>query len=556
MTAAAPAIPNELRDQLADGGRLVIPVGPRDHQVLTLVVRHGDDWHETTARRRRLRAAHRRGRVPGRAARDATTAGAAGSESRAGAARYTRPAMTHVFVAPHPDDVALSCGGLIASLRELGQNVTIITVFSGEDVDGDDGLTPVPARGAGLRLEDDVAVDRGVQPRARILPDYPLGPAWAAERRPARGHPGRRRRRRQAVLAALVVVSPGEHPQRVARRPAGHRRPADPGRGPDRRARRCRRGRRPDGPAAASRTSGTPTSPRRRSSSSTCPTPSSAATRATSSCSGRRATTTRARSTSSAGRSTGSSRSRSTCRSASVATSTTSSAARSASTCWPRAGAGSCPGRSTRASVVVLRGLPVRAVERLPRRSTSSDRTPFADLPADVSLFPAYADISDQIEKKITGISIYESQIERLFDGTAPDGRRRPVVRRGAGRARRCRRARPSATGGRAASDATVGRAGAVPTDADPSSSRSSLPGSRSGLWLLPTDGLLERPRPVRRLGPSHRDEWPRRRSTSGPMPVRSRFGPVMALHLGAAGRHPAGLRHGHRRVRPGDPGR
>jgi LmbE family N-acetylglucosaminyl deacetylase len=39
--------------------------------------------------------------------------------------------VAHVFVAPHPDDVALSCGGLIASLRELGQNVTIITAFSG-----------------------------------------------------------------------------------------------------------------------------------------------------------------------------------------------------------------------------------------------------------------------------------------------------------------------------------------------------------------------------------------------------------------------------------------
>ena len=39
--------------------------------------------------------------------------------------------MTHVFIAPHPDDVALSCGGLVAGLRELGQNVTIITVFSG-----------------------------------------------------------------------------------------------------------------------------------------------------------------------------------------------------------------------------------------------------------------------------------------------------------------------------------------------------------------------------------------------------------------------------------------
>jgi LmbE family N-acetylglucosaminyl deacetylase len=39
--------------------------------------------------------------------------------------------MTHVFVAPHPDDVALSCGGLISSLRELGQSVTILTVYSG-----------------------------------------------------------------------------------------------------------------------------------------------------------------------------------------------------------------------------------------------------------------------------------------------------------------------------------------------------------------------------------------------------------------------------------------
>ena len=39
--------------------------------------------------------------------------------------------MTHVFVAPHPDDVALSCGGLVTSLRELGQSVTILTVYSG-----------------------------------------------------------------------------------------------------------------------------------------------------------------------------------------------------------------------------------------------------------------------------------------------------------------------------------------------------------------------------------------------------------------------------------------
>ena len=47
VTAAAPSIPTELRDQLADNGRLVIPVGPRDRQILMLVVRHGNDWSET-----------------------------------------------------------------------------------------------------------------------------------------------------------------------------------------------------------------------------------------------------------------------------------------------------------------------------------------------------------------------------------------------------------------------------------------------------------------------------------------------------------------------------
>jgi len=46
VTAAAPAIPNALREQLADGGRLVIPVGPRDRQILTVVTRHRDEWTE------------------------------------------------------------------------------------------------------------------------------------------------------------------------------------------------------------------------------------------------------------------------------------------------------------------------------------------------------------------------------------------------------------------------------------------------------------------------------------------------------------------------------
>jgi protein-L-isoaspartate(D-aspartate) O-methyltransferase len=46
VTAAAPAIPDSLREQLAEGGRMVIPVGSRREQELMLVVRHGDEWRE------------------------------------------------------------------------------------------------------------------------------------------------------------------------------------------------------------------------------------------------------------------------------------------------------------------------------------------------------------------------------------------------------------------------------------------------------------------------------------------------------------------------------
>ena len=72
---------------------------------------------------------------------------------------------------------------------------------------------------------------------------------------------------------------------------------------------------------------------------------------------------------------------------------------------------------------------------RLRRHASSSTRTsrtpggttssglddlgsdPLAELPDDVSILPEYADITDQLERKIMGISLYESQIERLFDG-------------------------------------------------------------------------------------------------------------------------------------------
>jgi protein-L-isoaspartate(D-aspartate) O-methyltransferase len=43
VAAAAPWAPKPLREQLADGGRLVIPVGGRDEQLLLRMIRHGDE---------------------------------------------------------------------------------------------------------------------------------------------------------------------------------------------------------------------------------------------------------------------------------------------------------------------------------------------------------------------------------------------------------------------------------------------------------------------------------------------------------------------------------
>ena len=44
VTAAAPAIPSRLKEHLADGGRLVVPVGPLGSQELMLVTRHGEGF--------------------------------------------------------------------------------------------------------------------------------------------------------------------------------------------------------------------------------------------------------------------------------------------------------------------------------------------------------------------------------------------------------------------------------------------------------------------------------------------------------------------------------
>jgi LmbE family N-acetylglucosaminyl deacetylase len=89
--------------------------------------------------------------------------------------------MTHVFVAPHPDDVALSCGGLIAGLRELGQNVAIITVFSGGGPTN--GLTGYQREALGFGSKALWPVTEAFN-RANVANDWPMGggyaPPWQA----------------------------------------------------------------------------------------------------------------------------------------------------------------------------------------------------------------------------------------------------------------------------------------------------------------------------------------------------------------------------------------
>ncbi len=94
--------------------------------------------------------------------------------------------MTHVFVSPHPDDAALSCGGLIASLRELGQTVTILTVFSGSG-DPDTNLSPYQREALGFGSKAMWPVTEAFN-RSAIRADHPSTahatatlPAWAAD---------------------------------------------------------------------------------------------------------------------------------------------------------------------------------------------------------------------------------------------------------------------------------------------------------------------------------------------------------------------------------------
>ena len=96
-----------------------------------------------------------------------------------------RGGVSHLFVGPHPDDVALSCGGLVASLAEAGETVELVTVFCEPGAEpeltayqkealgfGDRGsLTPQAAM-AERRAEDEAfARSAGALLRSLGLPD-------------------------------------------------------------------------------------------------------------------------------------------------------------------------------------------------------------------------------------------------------------------------------------------------------------------------------------------------------------------------------------------------
>ena len=54
VTAGAPHLPQAYREQLANDGRIVIPIGTRQDQTLVIVDRHGDQWHSHSSTRCRF----------------------------------------------------------------------------------------------------------------------------------------------------------------------------------------------------------------------------------------------------------------------------------------------------------------------------------------------------------------------------------------------------------------------------------------------------------------------------------------------------------------------
>ncbi len=81
-------------------------------------------------------------------------------------------AATHRFISPHYDDIALSCGGLVARLAAMGRTARVEVVF-GQEPELDQPLSPFAAsmhEGWGLSAADAIASRRAEEASsARIL---------------------------------------------------------------------------------------------------------------------------------------------------------------------------------------------------------------------------------------------------------------------------------------------------------------------------------------------------------------------------------------------------
>jgi LmbE family N-acetylglucosaminyl deacetylase len=75
----------------------------------------------------------------------------------------------NVFVSPHPDDAALSCGGLIARLRARGEPVAIVTLFCGPGPL--DRLTPYQREALGFGSPPDPNIADAQAPGAAPTPE-------------------------------------------------------------------------------------------------------------------------------------------------------------------------------------------------------------------------------------------------------------------------------------------------------------------------------------------------------------------------------------------------
>jgi hypothetical protein len=93
---------------------------------------------------------------------------------------------------------------------------------------------------------------------------------------------------------------------------------------------------------------------------------------------------------------------------------TTSCSVRSGPTTTPRSRSSGARSRGSSGKVVFYEDFPYtwwqgfQSLDDLPEGALEG-------IPSDILLNPRYADITDQMERKVRGIALYESQIDRLF---------------------------------------------------------------------------------------------------------------------------------------------